>query len=97
MRSIKLRQFNAQMIADAQIESAKSIAEAQREHNAQVAEAELEVQRLKQIDDIFQNIIENGKEFRRLRNQKNADRLINRSPGNIAAVSGQNQGSFCRS
>jgi hypothetical protein len=56
------QEFNAQMIAEARIESAKSIAEAQREHNAQIAEAELEVQRLNQIDDIFRNIIENGKD-----------------------------------
>ena len=56
----KSQAINARTIADAQIESAKSIAEAQRDHTARLAEAQLEVQRLKQIDDIFQKIIANG-------------------------------------
>ena len=56
----KSQAINARTIADAQIESAKSMAEAQRDHTARLAEAELEVQRLKQIDDIFQKIIANG-------------------------------------
>jgi hypothetical protein len=57
----KSQAINARTIANAQIESAKSMAEAQRDHTARLAEAELEVQRLKQIDNIFQKIIKNGK------------------------------------
>ena len=66
----KSQAINARTIADAQIESAQRIAEAQRDHTARIAEAELEVQRLNQIDDIFQEIIENGEDSADLETKK---------------------------
>lgn len=52
------QKINAEKIAAAQIQSSENIAAAQRKHTAQIAFAEREVQRLQQIKNIFDEIIE---------------------------------------
>ena len=51
------QKINTERIAEAQIQSAENIAAAQRKHTAQIAGAEREVQRLRQIEEIFREII----------------------------------------